>query len=182
MFAPKKLQMALSELLEDYTIEEIKVTQLTQKAKVGRATFYRYFFNLNDFYSYTIEHLLNELEVYLYKDINILNEENSSTFFLHYFEFIESERLLFKNFVDKYKWPTFCERMQNHIIDASKNVIYFKQRSLNIPGELLIHYVAITIVGITEDWLNEKFNYSARSLAEYTRIFIYEGKGKSDQI
>lgn len=35
----------------------------------------------------------------------ILNKQNSATFFLNYLELIESERILFKNLIDKYKWP-----------------------------------------------------------------------------
>ena len=47
---------ALFKLMHAYEYEKIKVTDIAQKAGVGRATFYRYFKNKEDVITYYFEH------------------------------------------------------------------------------------------------------------------------------
>lgn len=51
---------ALFKLMHAYEYEKIKVTDIAQKAGVGRATFYRYFKNKEDVITYYFEHRRRE--------------------------------------------------------------------------------------------------------------------------
>ena len=51
---------ALFKLMHAYEYEKIKVTDIAQKAGVGRATFYRYFKNKEDVITYYFEHRTRE--------------------------------------------------------------------------------------------------------------------------
>ena len=51
---------ALFKLMQEYSYEKINVTDIVQKAGVGRATFYRYFKSKEDVITYYFEHHTRE--------------------------------------------------------------------------------------------------------------------------
>lgn len=54
---------ALFKLMHAYDFENIKITDITRKAGVGRATFYRYFKSKQDVILYYFEHITKEFKL-----------------------------------------------------------------------------------------------------------------------
>ena len=57
----RMLQEAYVDLLEQHKAEEISIVMLCQEADVNRTTFYRYFLDLEDFRTKTVESLFSEI-------------------------------------------------------------------------------------------------------------------------
>ncbi|MBE6812175.1 MAG: TetR/AcrR family transcriptional regulator [Ruminococcaceae bacterium] len=74
---------ALIELLQDNTVENITVTQLTAKAQIGKSTFYRTFSDIYEVFDYLFcdfcercLHIMTKL--FLYKDVpHVLTEKKT---------------------------------------------------------------------------------------------------------
>lgn len=61
------LYLTLCTLLKEKNLEDISITELTQKAEVGRATFYRNFDTVEDILRYAVDQHFIELKDYLHE-------------------------------------------------------------------------------------------------------------------
>lgn len=177
----KALRDALLTLLNEKTINEITVTELTSLADVNRATFYFYYTDLID--------MLQQIQNEAYEAFTAVVKKASvevSTIdgFTEY-----SERLL-----------TFCqenEELVRFIINNDVNsrlYSYIKQLMLvNIPNtkevfsddnpaKYLSNFVITAMIGICIDWLDDGMKVSPHDLAKLCANVYINGSYKTKQL
>lgn len=177
----KALRDALLTLLNEKSINEITVTELTSLADVNRATFYFYYTDLID--------MLQQIQNEAYEAFTAVVKKASvevSTIdgFTEY-----SERLL-----------TFCqenEELVRFIINNDVNsrlYSYIKQLMLvNIPNtkevfsddnpaKYLSNFVITAMIGICIDWLDDGMKVSPHDLAKLCANLYINGSYKTKQL
>lgn len=176
----KALRDALLKLLENKTINEISVTELTNLADVNRATFYFYYTDLID--------MLQQLQNETYEDFrkvvnNSAHALNTAEGFTDY-----AESML-----------VFCKENENLcrfvINNDVNNQLYSYIRSLilanipnskdtfdeNNPSRYISHYVITAMTGVMIDWMDEGMVIPPRELAEFLTAVYLNGPTKTKQ-
>jgi len=75
---------ALRDLMNEKKYEDIKITEIVERAKVGRSTFYRNFDNIDDILHYKCNEKLKELKEYI-QEFQMKLDENTENLFLRPF-------------------------------------------------------------------------------------------------
>ncbi len=177
----KALHEALLTLLNEKTINEITVTELTTLADVNRATFYFYYTDLID--------MLQQIQNEAYEAFTAVIQETTihvSTIdgFTEY-----AERLF-----------TFCkenEALVRFIINNDVNnrlYTYIRQLMLtnipntkeifgeNNPAKYLSNYVITAMIGICIDWMDDGMKIPAHELAKLCANVYINGSYKTKQL
>lgn len=177
----KALRDALLTLLENKSINQISVTELTNLADVNRATFYFYYTDLLD--------MLQQIQNESYQAFkNIINESTSSITTIEGFtEYCE--RLL-----------SYCqehETLVRFIINNDANNQLYKQIRIlmlnNIPNSKDVYdetnparystnFILTAMVGIVIDWMDEGMKIPAHDLAEFCANTYINGSYKTKQL
>ncbi len=144
---------AVYELLKNKPIEKISVTEITEKAGVGRATWFRNFSSKQDAISYKIISLW-----YKWCDEHKIAKEQRYTLdnALDFFNFSLDNKEIY---ITLYK-----SNLQSTIYNAFYNVIVQQQR--NTPYEYYrSRFLSYGVYGVVDEWVKRGFKESPNELA-----------------
>ena len=169
----KNLYDSLITLLEDYSFENIKVSDICDKANVNRSTFYDHF---TDKYE-----LLNSLFINIQNDFsnNLININNYNTLKDYY---LEIARNLLKHFKKNIKVYSYIIKINKNIsFDRindiiSSNVCAFMDEFniiyTDIPKNIIISYHVSSIISVCLLYLYNNNLYKANDIIKYLDILI----------
>ncbi len=177
----KALRDALFTLLEQKSINEITVTELTTLADVNRATFYFYYTDLID--------MLQQIQGEAYNAFkNTINQSNSSIStiegFTEYSEriltFCKEHETLFKfivkNDINNQLYKLVQQLMLTNIPN-SKDI--FDETN---PARYCSNFVLTAMTGIVIDWMDEGMIIPPHELAECCANIYINGSYKTKQL
>lgn len=177
----KALRDSLFKLLENKSINEITVTELTTLADINRATFYFYYTDLID--------MLQQIQNEAYEDFRQVIEEASPS--VSTIEgFTDYAETLF-SFCKEHE--TLCRFIINNDVN---NQLYSYIRSLmltnipntkeifdeNNPARYLSNFVLTAMIGIMIDWMDDGMKIPAHELAELCANVYINGSFKTKQL
>ena len=177
----KALRDALFELLENKSINEITVTELTTLADINRATFYFYYTDLID--------MLQQIQNEAYEDFrHVIEEASPSVTTIE--GFTDYAETLF-NFCKEHE--TLCRFIINNDVN---NQLYSYIRTLmltnipntkeifdeNNPARYLSNFVLTAMIGILIDWMDDGMKIPAHELAELCANVYINGSFKTKQL
>ncbi|HBG7287570.1 TetR/AcrR family transcriptional regulator [Clostridioides difficile] len=147
-YVKKAITNAMLELLKDKDIAEITVSEITLKAQVGRASFYRNYRNKEDI-----------LEMYLFSIINHWKNKNET-------ENIFPNSLLKKLFEHLIEYKEFytllyTKKLFHLFRDVLKEVMTAKKEPLSNAEAYAAAFVSHGIYGWIEEWLARGMQESA---------------------
>ncbi len=172
----KALYESLLDLMKDETFEEIKVSDICNKALVNRSTFYAHY---NDKYELLVE-LLDELKKNLLSTLKKNeNEINTKEYFM------EMLKLLINHIDEKRKiYSSILVNNRNGILmdilldvadkDIKERIENDKSVVSNIPSEVITKFYLGAIVSIGIEWIRDNSKYSKNEILEYFNILIPE--------
>ena len=177
----KALYDALLILLEDKTINEITVTELTTKADVNRATFYFYYTDLIDM----LQQIQNEA-FEAFKNVIQKTTISVSTIdgFTEYAERVfsyckENEaltRFIINNDVNNQIY-TYIRQLMLTNIPNTKEI--FGESN---PAKFISNYVINAMIGVCIDWMDDGMKIPPRELAELCANVYINGSYKTKQL
>lgn len=162
----KLLYETLLELLKTQTFEEIKVSDICNKALINRSTFYAHF---NDKYE-LVASFINDLRDSLTNELN--NIEKDITLKEYYLKLIEILLDHIEGREDVYK-SILINNRNSIIMDMIYNTIAeditsrVKNNNKGVPDELFVSYHLGAIVNIGIDWLKNNKKYSKEEMLKY---------------
>lgn len=173
----KALFNALLELMKEKTFEEIKVSDICNKALVNRSTFYAHYVDKYELLVKLIDDLKLNLLTELQKNEN---DFNSKAFFMNMLELIidhiDEKRDTYsailvnnRNGILMDILLSVANNYLNEKIEHEKNSI-----NPNIPSEIITKFYLGAAVGIGSEWLNNKNKYTKEELLNYFNILIPE--------
>lgn len=175
MKTKKSLYEALLVLMKEKTLEEIKVSDICEKALINRSTFYAHFEDkytlLNALIHDLKENLLEELD----KNTNISNSKE------YYIELI---KILLDHIEEKKE--IYMLIMINNRNSIAMDMIYNtlnediikrleqdqKLTEKNIPAEFIAKFYLGAILNIGMEWLKSKNNYKREEILTYLEELI----------
>ncbi len=177
----KVLHDALLTLLNEKSINEITVTELTNLADVNRATFYFYYTDLIDM----LQQIQNEAydaftEVIQKATIHVSTIEGFTEYAERLFNFCKENealvRFIINNDVNN-RLYTYIRQLMLTNIPNTKEIF-----GENNPAKYLSNYVITAMIGICIDWMDDGMEIPAHELAKLcANVYIY-GSYKTKQL
>ncbi len=177
----KALRDALLQLLENKSINEISVTELTTLADINRATFYFYYTDLID--------MLQQIQNEAYEAFRTVIEDASPSVttlegFTDYAETLftfckEHEslcRFIINNDINNQLYTYIRSLMLTNIPNTKE--IFDNQN----PARYLSNYVINAMIGILIDWMDDGMKIPAHELAEFCANVYINGSFKTKQV
>ena len=159
------LYEALINLLKDKTFEEIKVSDICNKALVNRSTFYAHF---NDKYELFIS-LINSLKESFSSELKEIEETNPKDYYLKMIEVflnhIEGKEDIYKSILINNRSSIIMDMIYDTITDDVNSRI--KKNDKNVPNDIFASYYLGAIVNVGIEWFKSNKKYSKDEILEY---------------
>ena len=159
------LYEALINLLKDKTFEEIKVSDICNKALVNRSTFYAHF---NDKYELFIS-LINSLKESFSSELKEIEETNPKDYYLKMIEVflnhIEGKEDIYKSILINNRSSIIMDMIYDTITDDVNSRI--KKNDKNVPNDIFRAYYLGAVVNTGIEWFKNDKKYSKEQLLEY---------------
>lgn len=171
----KVLYESLLELMKEKPFEEIKVSDICEKALINRSTFYSHYADKYELFSAYIDSLKMALTKELEKNSNI---STSKEYFLEMLR-------LFLNHVEQQKnvYRAIMQQNRNSIImdmiyhafneDIAKKIeIEEANHREKIPGSFIATFYLGAVFSVGMKWLTNENKYTKKELLNYLEILI----------
>lgn len=169
----KILYTTLVSLMQEYTFEEIKVSDICTRALINRSTFYAHYTDKYDLLSSCINDIKDSLTKELEKNKNISNSKE------YYIEMIR----LFLDYVDENKeiFVAIMNNNQNSImVDMAYDVINKDivkklskdEESTFIPSDIITKFYLGAVLNVGLEWLKNNQNATKEELISYLDYLI----------
>lgn len=159
------LYEALVLLLKDKTFEEIKVSDICQKALVNRSTFYSHF---NDKYELFMS-LINNLKQELETDLKSIEENDLKDYYLKMIEVflnhIEGKENIYRSILINNRNSIIMDMIYDTITEDVNSKM--KENEKNVPNDIFTSYYLGAIVNVGVEWFKNDKKYSKEEILEY---------------
>ncbi len=169
------LYITLLNLMKEHPFEEIKVSDICNKALINRSTFYAHYADKYDLLSEFIQELKNSLTCELKKNKNISNTRE------YYLEMIK----LFLDHIEA-KRESYLAIMIHNRNSITMDIIYDvldhditshlqQDQSLkknDIPGEIIAKFYIGAVVNVGIEWLKDGKQYTKEDIIGYFDLLI----------
>ena len=163
----------LIELMKDKTFEEIKVSDICNKALINRSTFYSHYEDKYDLLVDFINSLKNEFISEINKNNNNLNVKE------YYIELIK----IFLNHIEERKemYTSIMINNRNSIMmDILLSVVnndLLKKMSKDefkssIPDDIIVKFYLGGVINLGVEWLKDNTKYSKEEIINYLNLLI----------
>ena len=162
----------LIELMKDKTFEEIKVSDICNKALINRSTFYSHYEDKYDLLVDFINSLKNEFISELNKNNNNLNVKE------YYIELIK----IFLNHIEERKemYTSIMINNRNSImmdilLNVVNNDLLNKANGNNnsvIPSDIAAKFYLGGVINLGVEWLKDNTKYSKEEIINYLNLLI----------
>lgn len=171
----KVLYESLLELMKKKSFEEIKVSDICEKALINRSTFYSHYADKYELFESYIENLKISLTKELEKNTNISTSKE------YYLEMLN----LFLNHVslEKEAYRAIMQQNRNSIImdmlynafneDITKKIEKEEEKNKEkIPSNFIATFYLGAVLSVGMKWLTNENKYSKKELLKYLDILI----------
>ena len=163
----------LIELMKDKTFEEIKVSDICNKALINRSTFYSHYEDKYDLLVDFINSLKDEFVTELNKNSSNLNTKE------YYIELIK----IFLNHIEERKemYTSIMINNRNSIMmDILLSVVnndLLKKMSKDefkssIPDDIIVKFYLGGVINLSVEWLKDNTKYSKEEIINYLNLLI----------
>ena len=158
----RALREGLAELLTQKSIQDITVTELTDKVDIHRSTFYINFTDIFDLYRQIEDSVVQEISDIFTKNYSV----DSKAFFEMLFKYISDNRQICRMYLGKNVSPTFSGRL-TELFKKAYLVCWQNEYGFIGTAEQLDYYAHFYLSGslaVVGKWMDEDFEYSAEQL------------------
>ncbi len=182
----KFLQEAMIELITEKGFEAITVGDITERAMINRATFYRHYQDKYDLvakiFEETADYLVEHMKPFR-KDEEKGDMEFPPEIWVQVFEHVAEHRQLYRAMLGKNGSPWFTDRMREYTI---KLILENEQRwkpagearpqiDPAIPEALPVTQLSHVLIGTIVWWLENEKRYTPRQMATWFCHFAFYG-------
>lgn len=175
------LYSTLIALLKDYTFEEIKVSDICNKALINRSTFYAHYSDKYELLSSCIQDIKEELASKLRSNTNISNTKEYYMEMLNLFlTHIDENRELFSSIIINNKnsvimdifYATLNADLTKRLKEEDK-----KYESV-VPEEIITNFYVGAVVNVSMKWLTDYQKYTKADLVGFLDYLIPDKIGE----
>jgi AcrR family transcriptional regulator len=165
----RTLSAALIELTSERPYASIQVRDITDRADVGYATFYRHYDSKDDLMLAVFEDIMEELEASSCdRGVEYFEQEGALLFgHVQKYKGLYASIIQSQEFVMKLK-NLLSTRIEGHIVQHAS---ILKDRSF--PLDLAAHHMVVALIGLIEWWLENEMSLPIEEMARiYKRLVI----------
>lgn len=172
----ERIKEYLIGMLETTPIEEITATELCQRAKVNRATFYYHFNSVQDVLTEIEAQVEREFQHFLTGATVDSTGAPEKSFYVMFFEFVARNASICKMLISsQYKSEFF-----NRAVEAGRSKVVSVMSAIypDCPASKINYYyifVSNGFLGLLSYWLNSGMNESINEIAEIGEQVSYMG-------
>lgn len=172
----KSVYEALLLLMETQSFEEIKISDLCEKAMINRSTFYAHFEDKYMLFDSLIKDLRDRLQEELAKNHEI---SNSKEYYMEVIrlllEHAEKEKLIYHAIMMNNRNSIAMDMIYDTINeDIKQHIESFEQKSQEIPSDLVAHFYLGAILNVGMEWIRNPEKYNKEELFTYLNRLIPE--------
>lgn len=169
---------AFIELLSQKNVNQITVSEIIERADVGRATFYAHF-ETKDF---LLKELLEELFCHIF-DVStesghdhkhLFSCDSDSSVFQHLFEHLQKNDnqilALLKSDNNELFLRYFKEGLKELI--AEQIELFNKEKASKLPRDFFVNHIASVFVETIRWWIDDKMRLTPQEITEYFYIAV----------
>jgi AcrR family transcriptional regulator len=164
----KLLRDALIELIEEHGFDALTVGQITERAMVSRATFYRAYQDKYDL----VEQIFNEAMQAMFKSVSEPITEHPPQIWVRFFEHIADYERLYRALLGRKGSPWFVQKMRSSLVDLLKEYEHLpiNQATAGSPNSLVsddftLNLIVTMLVEAITWWLENGRPYTPQEIA-----------------
>lgn len=171
----KNLYDSLLHLLKEKTFEEIKVSDICEKALVNRSTFYSHY---NDKYELFAD-LIETLKCSFAKELSTNTKiSNSKEYYLEmlriFLEHVDNNRDIYSAIMIHNKNSVIMDMIYDTLNEDIKKRIEHDKNNKNIPSDIIAKFYLGAVFNVGTEWLKNNNHYSKQDILDYLEILISE--------
>jgi AcrR family transcriptional regulator len=172
----QSLQEALLALILEKGYDDITVQDIIDRANVGRSTFYAHFLDKDHLFMSGFERLRQSFEEQHRRTILALSKANPSVsrdeqriaLTLVIFQHVQGYARIYKALLGKRGGELATQQMNNYITELLRNHLSTgwldQPPPAEIPLEILVQFMASTLMSLLSWWLDHAMSYSAEQM------------------
>ncbi|PJN91617.1 TetR/AcrR family transcriptional regulator [Bacillus sp. mrc49] len=165
------LRDSLIELMDEKSYESITIKDITERATLNRATFYRHYEDKEDLLNKSIDRMLEDLFGDASKFYSVTKDPHELQHYvaLHIFEHIARSNKFFHVMLIKKGIPNFLQYLKDFIFQFYDHMILetdVKEEELPVTKEVIVSYISAAYIGVISWWLENDMPFSSASMAE----------------
>ncbi|MED1412535.1 MULTISPECIES: TetR/AcrR family transcriptional regulator [Bacillus] len=173
---------AFIKLIGEKGYDAITIQDLTDEALINRATFYSHYRDKQDLLTKLTEKTLGEftskMVLYTHVQENQIELSKFEEILQSIFECIANHANFYKSMLGPHGIHDFKLQMQQAIMDnLEQNSIKptLGEHDLDIPKDMVLHFITSSIIGIAIWWLQNDMKYSPKYTAEQAAKLFTKG-------
>ena len=169
----KNLYESLLYLLKEKTFEEIKVSDVCEKALINRSTFYAHY---NDKYELFAD-LISALKTSLSEEL-ITNKQitNSKEYYLEmlkiFLDHVDSKRDIYSAIMIHNKNSVIMDMVYDTLIEEIKKRVEQENNHKNVPSDVIAKFYLGAVFNVGTEWLKNSNHYTKQEILEYLEVLI----------
>ena len=171
----KNLYESLLYLLKEKTFEEIKVSDICEKALVNRSTFYAHYNDKYELFADLIEALKSSLALELNTNTQISSSKEYYLEMLKIFlDHVDSKRDIYSAILIHNKNSVIMDMIYDTLNEDIKKRVEHEKNSNNIPSDIIAKFYLGAVFNVGMEWLKNNNHYSKQDILDYLEILISE--------
>jgi len=164
---------ALLELMKERPFEEVKVSDICEKALVNRSTFYSHYNDKYDLFLDFIANMKMELQTALESNENIINTKEYYIKMLELLlDHIEDKRDVFYLILLNNRNSIISDIIIDAVNRDIKSRIHEEKSNNGVPGEVGSVFYLGAVVGVILLWIKNAQKYTKQDIIEYLSVLI----------
>lgn len=169
----KNLFESLLYLLKEKTFEEIKVSDICEKALINRSTFYAHYNDKYELFADLIETLKVSLSSELATNTKISNSKEYYLEMLRIFlEHIDKEKEIYSAIMFHNKNSIIMDMVYDTLNEEIKKRI--EQENQKIPSDIIAKFYLGAVFNVGTEYLKNHSHYTKQEIIDYLEILIPE--------
>ena len=173
----KALRDALIDLIIAKGFNAISVRDLTERAMVNRATFYRHYHDKDDLLERTIAGILDELtSTPTPRDAGEPSATEALRAWIHVLEHVAGHATLYRTMLGPRGSPAFAALVRDYLERLLRQRLLAagrEQRSSGIPDDVTVAFAASAFLGTIDRWLEAGMPYPPAQMAGWlAQLFV----------
>ncbi|MEP7136786.1 MAG: TetR/AcrR family transcriptional regulator [Chloroflexota bacterium] len=166
------LSDALVGLIREKGYSAITVSDIIERANVGRSTFYAHFRDKDDLFVGELDRVIDVLDKSV---IHESDEENSLFPSLGLFRHVGEEYELYKALAWGSGIDLLTKHIQKSVVEKIEESLKKSRKEFNVPIPILANYMAGSFLTLLKWWLDNKMIYSPEQMNEMFKELTLPG-------
>jgi AcrR family transcriptional regulator len=175
------LRDALFALIEERGYDTLSIQDITERANIGRATFYVHYQDKEQLLLASVRELLEDMHVHmpLISTIDLLEKQQSLSVFV--FEHVEKHAQIYRALLNERSSSLVMVQLRTDTANRVESLIIglLAEAKEPLPLDLLVSYCAASLWSLVKWWLQNDFPMSAEEMGHLYWKLINQGLVKT---